>query len=554
MKRVALSAAGLLALAFCAWVLLRSEPGDPRTRTVASGEQPRPDTDDDRLVVALPALESEAAPVPLAAVAVAESQIPTAPLTILAQNHDTGAPVEAARVRIVSYSLVNTDDILDTIEGITDATGIVTLTPAIGTLRVSALSDSGLFGQARVFHTGAPAEEQVTVQMDSLATIAGVVLDDATSAPIQDATIDSDVADIWSTPAHSDTHGYFELPSWRIGPGALLTVHAVGYCPAFVTLIVDKAQGWSRVGLAEDIEWSQGEPFVEVRLLHASSLHGRAVNEAGAAIGGVKASGIGLFESSFAIAVRDRSASVTDKDGSFTLASLRPDIPHLVTLGDRESAIGIRLVPPSSGNVDIGDVTLVSLFPVAGEVIDSQGRAVTGANVALTIGDYEAVLGAEITNVVRSLLSSISFQSIVGADGGVSLACLPGVDADVVVSIGRREVGRKQLHTTSVGPYSFGRIVIDAPLEFAHGLLIDANGKPRADAPLLVFTSTGHLLTRVVTATTGRFTFAILPDLRESLILLEEDDAGRIVSRWSRGRSEFPVVLHESPAADADRR
>ena len=234
---------------------------------------------------------------------------------------------------------------------------------------------------------------------------------------------------------------------------------------------------------------------------------------------------------------RDWVEARSDHDGSFTLAALRPDLPHALLVRSPGSATTIACLPdPGTGaQVDLGRVRIEAGGGIEGRVRRDDGSPAAGAIVVARRMDGPASAGiaesspttvvvqisrqgesepapvAEDRTVPACLLETFA---IAGDDGRFALRDLARGRYRVQARIGWLRSQRREIDLAA------GAKEIDLSFEIARGLSIDGSivddeGRPLPGAWALLIRDGEHLETRSEVADEeGRFRMEGLQDGR----------------------------------------
>jgi protocatechuate 3,4-dioxygenase beta subunit len=195
------------------------------------------------------------------------------------------------------------------------------------------------------------------VRLDAGLAIRGRVRSKA-GQPIADAVVQAYGGE-QDTEARSGADGTFLLAG--LPPGEhQLHVEAAGYA-------------------AEEPKAVAGGPPIAIVLRPAGAITGRAVDERGQPVEGVRASADTGGDPSFTGEAKEPGT----EDGRFGLANLAPGTYVLVVSAPERMAARVPVVQVAEGRtVDVGDVTLAAGAIVRGTVVDTSGAAVAGASLS----------------------------------------------------------------------------------------------------------------------------------------------------------------------------
>lgn len=275
---------------------------------------------------------------------------------------ESGRPVEGATVEVTRRPTAGTVTFRH--ERTTDADGTATLDGLPGGVQAWVRAEhEGLATAPLVsFTTPLAGRAEVEVVLPAGRRVAGVVLDDATGAPVADAVVGTSVRDELTT---TDGRGAFVLPAVGAGDGAV-RVRAEGFAPLEAA-----------VGDVDDPE------DLELRLVPERRLTGRIVAHDGTALGGVHVSAHGFRRGTSGFPTARCSAhAVTSKSGLFELGGLAPSLPLvLVAVAPGHGRTLLDLAP--GGPDELGDVRLHPAHRLDVRVLWSDGTPAARVRVEL---------------------------------------------------------------------------------------------------------------------------------------------------------------------------
>jgi hypothetical protein len=243
-----------------------------------------------------------------------------------------------------------------------DGQAVVEGLPASTALRVEALANGPGDPGWLEFTTGESGETAERVVLPKGRTLSGLVVDDATSAPIAKARVG--MSWTFNHAVATDSDGRFDLPGWT-GIG-IEDVHVV-------------AEGYVRASVVVGDKWA-----LDFRLRRGFEATGRVVDPEGRP---VKDALVEFAASVFAEGRHQTSVgdATTGADGRFRVTGLDPKLPHVVIVaadgwGRVRKAGSTTVATPT---LDLGDVALAPARRLAGRVLDAACQPVAGAAVML---------------------------------------------------------------------------------------------------------------------------------------------------------------------------
>ncbi len=382
------------------------------------------------------------------------------------------------------------------------------------------------FADARGLHEAAlqaePAGDELwTLRLPEVATLDGRVVDGASGQPIAGALI-------WQrreggAMAETDAGGSFSLPG-AVGPAGL-EVAAEGYVETFL-----------------QVARAVSDAPLEVRMLPAAELAGRAVDGVGEGLAGARIEAEPAVSSS-APAVTARS----DPQGRFQLAGLAAPLGYRIRVTLDGYAERTVLVP-AAGRAAVGELTIELTLGLAvrGAVHGGGGEPVIGAEVTLT--PASAARAARLPG-----LPPPRHRAASGPDGSFELRGLGAGVFDLTARAqGHAEVSRRGLDLTpDGGTVDVGTLRME-PGGGLDGRVVDADGEPLAGARVILARDRAGVPAAAdpawqpaATDRAGRFRFTGLP--AAGTLHLRAWQAGYL-HRWeplsaAARRAEVVVVL-----------
>lgn len=264
-------------------------------------------------------------------------------------------PVAGAEVKFYKADDTHEDHTMtDDRRGKTDADGRCVFNEVEGGIGSITLSRPG-FGDA-----GARVEIQhgetcrVDITMPAGRTLGGRVVDAETGEPIEGARVGA--ACVLLRPVPTDAEGRFRYPGWPAEGISELTVVAEGY------------------GRQAKVVPPEGE--IEFALLPGDRATGRVLGRDGSPVEGARVGAVASRHEGRQQEIDTRSAT-TGADGTFTLTSLRRDLPHTLVIQAR--GYGRCLLDfdgslAEEGEIALGDLVLPEARSIEGKVLDGEGR------------------------------------------------------------------------------------------------------------------------------------------------------------------------------------
>ncbi len=204
--------------------------------------------------------------------------------------------------------------------------------------------------------------DELEVKLPKGRTITGRVTDAMTKQPIPGARIGMGWTRFRETTTDAD--GRYSLPGWT---------------------------GKGRREIAVDADaYGQTNKIVELRstvdfeLVPGGSVTGRAVDETGQALGGVRVAAIGSTR--FGRQQTSRRYTRSGDDGTFQLVGLRTDMVHSLVLqriGHGRTLIDLQPLDPEQGPRDLGDIRMAPGRAIEGVLVNAAGEPVPRAEIRL---------------------------------------------------------------------------------------------------------------------------------------------------------------------------
>jgi 5-hydroxyisourate hydrolase-like protein (transthyretin family) len=362
-----------------------------------------------------------------------------------------------------------------------------------GLLSVEALWQDGRLARRDGVRIRKGAMTRADLVMAAAPGISGVVVDEKTRRPLSRArvaVVTSRFTAAGTPPVReerTDSRGRFHL----VGLASReyhLTVSRAGYLPSGLPVTA-----------------GMPPPEIHVALVRGATVSGKVTDEKGVAVAGVRVQmspGTGRRAMFYADPVRGAPSSISRADGSFRLGGLPPGIPVSI-LATREGFVSTRRDGIATAAGAGKPVTLVLRrgLEARGRVVNGEGEAIVGAQVALSRTEERRLLGGagwstESPGSARSAVTS--------ADGGFVLKALEAGSYSAAIkhaayaskSIAALEV--KASGTTDWGPFV---LTPSAPLS---GLVRNKRGEPVAGGTVATSSSDGGY-NQVLTDAEGRF-------------------------------------------------
>lgn len=484
-------------------------------------------------------LAQPSALVPPPSSSVAPARFPTCALRVVVLDARTEQPLPDAGVRISFWTRGSNRRELDE-SGRTDAAGVCTFEVDPGTLSVVAFRTGEAYARASVEVPAGVREHELRMTLDETHTLRGVVLDDA-RRPIAGAAVYSRTAGGGDRFAcTTDAWGRFGLPWWLVDGATSLDIEREGYGAERLEWEFADGEWWYATSSERAPFHGDGDQL-EVTLRATRRVVGTLVDAQGTPAAGARVELQGSLASGRRMRRFDYRIAFTDLLGRFEVEALRIDTAYVVVARQEGQGVAVREVP-AGGDVDLGEVELVSFVPVSGRLVDGVGLPLDHASVELefTAAEREDAAG----RAFGSLVPTAAKHGFVDAEGRFEVhgAALP--DLRLTVYLHGAEVLTRELDL-SAGGLELGDLVVVQGVHAFSGTVLDLDGEPVAHVWLHVRDVDRVLVAQARTDAGGHFSFALPQfDVPPAVLRLTLYRLGN--TTWtarSFGPGEFPVTL-----------
>jgi protocatechuate 3,4-dioxygenase beta subunit len=288
----------------------------------------------------------------------------------------------------------------DTLTAWTDERGLLEIQEAWSQLRAVAWSEHATSAATQL---SAVVEEVKLVLIDSRG-VGGRVRDASTGRPIAGARISA-----WthasSDVVESDAGGAFHHPRLPAsGSRQQVRVTAPGYAPSIALVEFDEHKGtrsWAGPRAEARVHGPGSDAWLEFELSPAARIRGHVRDPGGAPIAHarLRAEGYALLWSG--AASPDTADALSDENGAYELAGLRPGVAHAVSV--EAAAYATQVVELGCGAELTHDFRLEPEATVEGLLLDPAGIPAEGLQIELRRTDAPAALecGADSVGVRR---------------------------------------------------------------------------------------------------------------------------------------------------------
>ncbi len=321
------------------------------------------------------------------------------------RTHDGKA---AADTRVRAQSA---ESVFDAVVGGDGVLTLPTLPP--GLVRVRAVAAGGASVVAGPFAIRASETTDASLVLPRSIRVEGVVVDDATGTPVQDAEVHVSHPGRSDAAEPTDAQGRFgPVAGGGAGERVFVAVRAEGYVPLLEAVVLR----------ASDLQ------ALELRLVRGDAWTGVVRRASGAKTGQVHVS-----YTADGVAGRASASTMTDEDGSFTLPPPPNPAPgrRVVLVARDETSMAALALRPDTPRPDSLVLTLRENTAVSGRVQDAAGSDLPGVVVRLMPAWDQVPRGARISEASARLLAvnEEGFQGLSAATGPVGRWTVRGVPA-----------------------------------------------------------------------------------------------------------------------------